>query len=84
MKMGRLNKIIKAKCLDCCCDETMEVKFCSVYTCPLWYYRLGTSPEQKRNINNMLLNQHIMKDKFSGLSAKDCEKQYRLIRQNTT
>jgi hypothetical protein len=32
---------IKAKCLDCCCGQYLEVKKCTVTGCPLWIYRLG-------------------------------------------
>lgn len=30
---------IKAKCLDCCCDQKKEVKLCPIDTCPLWEFR---------------------------------------------
>ncbi len=32
---------IRAKCLDCCCDISVEVKNCNSKNCPLWIYRLG-------------------------------------------
>jgi hypothetical protein len=42
--MERLTRgeAIKAKCLDCCCGQYIEVKKCTVTTCPLWIYRLGS------------------------------------------
>lgn len=40
-------KAIRAKCLDCCCDQRDEVKLCPVKTCPLWAYRLGKNPNRK-------------------------------------
>ena len=30
---------ITAKCLDCCCFQTVEVGLCPVVACPLWEYR---------------------------------------------
>lgn len=34
-------KAIRAKCLDCCCGNSAEVRRCSITTCPLWIYRMG-------------------------------------------
>lgn len=34
-------KAIRAKCLDCCCGQTAEVKKCTITKCPLYRYRLG-------------------------------------------
>lgn len=41
--MERLSpmKAIRAKCLDCCADQQAEVRFCEVFCCPLWRYRMG-------------------------------------------
>ena len=30
---------IKSKCLDCCCFQRNEIKYCPVYDCPLWPHR---------------------------------------------
>lgn len=30
---------IKAKCLDCCCYQRLEVEKCRATGCPLWAYR---------------------------------------------
>ncbi len=30
---------IKAKCIDCCCGQRVEVEKCSDVACPLWEYR---------------------------------------------
>ena len=52
-------KAIKAKCLDCCCNQHNEVKLCTAKDCALWPFRLGHSPfrakrelteEQKRKV----------------------------------
>ena len=37
-------KAIRAKCLDCCCGSSEEVKLCPCEKCSLWVYRLGTNP----------------------------------------
>jgi hypothetical protein len=45
--MNKYRKAIKAKCLDCAADESLEVKFCVVFDCPLWPYRTGVNVETK-------------------------------------
>ena len=35
-------KAIRLKCLDCCCDNSAEVRRCPVTKCPLWRYRMGS------------------------------------------
>lgn len=37
-------KAIRAKCLDCCCDQREEVKLCQVKGCPLYPFRMGKNP----------------------------------------
>lgn len=37
-------KAIRAKCLDCCCDQIEEVKQCPAEECPLHPFRLGKNP----------------------------------------
>ena len=37
-------KAIRAKCLDCCCDQIKEVKECGIVDCSLHPYRLGKRP----------------------------------------
>ena len=34
-------KAIRLKCLDCCCGNNAEVRWCPVTDCPLWRYRMG-------------------------------------------
>lgn len=34
-------KAIRAKCIDCTCDQTAEIRRCPIKTCPLWPYRMG-------------------------------------------
>jgi hypothetical protein len=46
--IGHLQKplldVIRAKCLDCCCENQAEVRRCMAVPCALWPYRLGTNP----------------------------------------
>jgi len=39
-----LSRVIREKCLDCCCDVQSEVAKCTAVNCPLWPYRMGTNP----------------------------------------
>lgn len=43
-------KAIRAKCLDCCCDQSAEVRLCRSEDCPLWPYRMGHNPARKREL----------------------------------
>lgn len=38
-------KAIRAKCLDCCCGSSNEVRACPVENCPLFEYRFGRRPK---------------------------------------
>jgi hypothetical protein len=37
-------KAMRAKCLDCCCGSTKEVRLCPVIECALYPYRFGRRP----------------------------------------
>lgn len=37
-------KAIRAKCLDCCCGNSNEVKLCTCTGCALYPYREGHNP----------------------------------------
>lgn len=54
-------KAIRAKCLDCCCWQKNEVKYCAVMDCPLHPYRMGHNPyikrKPKKHIDEMALAQ---------------------------
>ena len=44
-------KAIRAKCLDCVCNQTIEVKLCPSESCPLHPFRFGKNPfRQKREM----------------------------------
>lgn len=38
-------KAIRAKCLDCCCGQFVEVRECTISECPLYEYRMGHRPK---------------------------------------
>jgi hypothetical protein len=37
-------KALRARCLDCCCDQPGEVRKCVAVECPSWPFRMGTNP----------------------------------------
>lgn len=39
-------KAIRAKCLDCTCNQVVEVRNCPIKECPLYEYRMGHRPKQ--------------------------------------
>ena len=43
-------KAIRAKCLDCCLDQSNEAKLCPAEDCPLWPFRLGKNPFRKKRV----------------------------------
>src|SRR6266498_203730 len=44
-----LLKVLRAKCLDCCCcHNAAEVRRCTAVGCALWPYRLGKNPFSNR------------------------------------
>lgn len=52
-RIGRA-KAIRLKCLDCTCDQPVEVRNCPCTDCPLWRFRMGREendelkPQRKR------------------------------------
>lgn len=36
-----LLRVIRAKCMDCCCQQQTEVRKCTAVACALWPYRMG-------------------------------------------
>lgn len=39
-------KAIRAKCIDCCCGDRQEIKYCTVEKCALYPYRMGKNPNR--------------------------------------
>ena len=44
-------RVIREKCMDCCCQQRAEVRRCAAKTCPLWPYRMGKNPFTRRKGN---------------------------------
>lgn len=44
-------KAIAANCLDCCAGKADEVRACVSHQCPLWAFRMGTNPLDRRNLS---------------------------------
>lgn len=42
-------KVIRLKCLDCCCGQINEVKLCPAKDCPLYPFRFGKNPYRKKS-----------------------------------
>jgi hypothetical protein len=49
---GTILKVIREKCLDCCCGSSNEVDLCQV-KCVLYPYRFGKDPDPSRTGNNL-------------------------------
>lgn len=43
-------RAIRAKCLDCCCGQVVEVRLCAAENCPLWEYRMGHRPKEDKQV----------------------------------
>lgn len=43
-------KAIRAKCLECSCGSSMEVRMCQVTECPLYEYRFGHRPKKEDDL----------------------------------
>lgn len=43
-------RAIRAKCLDCCCGQAIEVRLCEAKTCPLHEYRMGHRPKEDKQV----------------------------------
>ena len=43
-------RAIREKCLDCSCQQPIEVKECTVATCALYPFRLGKNPFRAKRV----------------------------------
>ena len=61
-------KVIREKCLDCCCGSIKEVKLCAAERCPLWPWRMGKNPYRKARV---LTDEQkaAMRDRLNGQKA---------------
>ena len=41
-------KVIREKCVDCCCGSVYEVAKCTAEKCPLHPWRMGKNPYRKK------------------------------------
>jgi len=59
-----LLKVIRAKCLDCCCGQVQEVPSCVAVSCPLWPYRMTKNPfREKRSLSDE--QKDVMRERFA-------------------
>jgi len=47
-------RAVRAKCLDCCCEVSEEVRPCPAEGCSLWPFRFGTYPEYHQGPKSVL------------------------------
>ncbi len=56
MKVLTPLKAIRAKCLDCCCGNTREVRECPITSCPIWPFRMGKRPAVDELVDEAVLS----------------------------
>jgi hypothetical protein len=44
--------LIRARCLDCCVEQSDEVRKCVAVACASWPYRMGKNPFRKNNLSD--------------------------------
>ncbi len=71
MTKAEILKRVRAKCLDCCCGSSNEVKRCHIESCPLHPIRFGVNPDKRElpEEKKMVLRER-MKKSASGQSQK--------------
>lgn len=66
-------KVIRAKCLDCCCGSAKEVEACPIEKCPLWRWRSGRNPfREKRELSEE--QKAAMKERMAKVNASRAKK----------
>ena len=45
-------KAIRLKCLDCTCNQPLEVRLCTATNCPLYAFKSGHRPKEYSYIPN--------------------------------
>ena len=45
-------EVIRAKCMDCCGEQSDEVRKCVAILCPNWPYRMGANPLRTVNLTD--------------------------------
>jgi len=66
-------KAIRAKCLDCCCDQKKEVELCQNTKCALHPFRFGKNPYRaKRELTEE--QRTAMSERMRAIQAAQQEK----------
>ena len=60
-------RAIREKCLDCSCQQPMEVKECTVKTCALYPFRMGVNPYRAKRV---MSPEQIAKAKVNLMAAR--------------
>lgn len=47
-----LLKAVRANCVDCCGGSEVEVLRCGHVKCPMWPFRMGTNPFNRRDLSD--------------------------------
>lgn len=61
-------KSIRAKCLECSCGNTAEVRNCLITECPLYPYRMGHRPKVEEIIEEGAESEEIVS--YEGVSGE--------------
>jgi len=60
-------RAIREKCLDCTCQQPIEVKECTVTTCALYPLRMGVNPYRAKRV---MSPEQIAKAKANLMAAR--------------
>ncbi|RLF96486.1 hypothetical protein DRN58_09665 [Thermococci archaeon] len=69
LKNGKINpniisitpmKAIRKKCLECSGGQQKEIKFCNIYDCPLYPYRMGSYPRPEDLSKEFITNTDLL------------------------
>ena len=66
-------KAIRAKCLDCCCNQRLEVRLCPAKDCSLWPYRMGHRPQNGAVDAEFLPDGDVIPSEGDGLENSEIE-----------
>lgn len=63
-------KAIRAKCLECSCGSSVEVKLCPIEDCPLYEFRFGKNPNIKLSDKQMAKKIEVAMQNMAKLQEK--------------
>lgn len=75
-------KAIRAKCLDCMCNNRAEVRRCPCEGCALWPFRMGRRPKQGSYTPERADSEILWKN--TGVESGEAQKQNPLERAERT